>query len=327
MVTLTPTPKDTLLEDGPASLYRFRPDPSAPEAPEDALPLLLVPSMINRWYVLDPPLVASGLDVWCLDWGIAQDEDRYFTWDDVIARLARAVRKVLRVTGAPRVGLLGYCMGATVTSIYAALHPDKVAAFVNLAGPIDFSEGGFLSQSTNPEWFDVEAISEAGNVAPSQMQMGFVSMRPTAQIAKWVGLADRWSQPGFLDSFEALETWANDNIPFPAAAYRTYIKELYQENRLVKGQHYVWGRKVDLADITCPVLTVVTKRDTICPPPAAKALTELCSAKDNDVLTIPGGHVGGVIGSKARTILYPALVDWFTTRLTPTPIAPVKATA
>lgn len=332
-MTIAPTPRDTIFQDGTASLYRFRPADGAPAPAPGQLPLLLVPSMINRWYVLDLRVGASlaeamrqhGLEVYCLDWGVARDEDRYLSWELVLERLGRAVRRVRRATGADKVGLMGYCMGATLSSIYTALHPEHVAAFCNLAGPIDFSKGGMLAQMTDPRWFDVDAISDAGNVSPQQMQSGFTTMRPTAQLAKWVTLADRGLDPGFRAGFDALETWANDNIPFPAEAYRTYIRELYQQNLLVQGKHHVGGRRVDLGQITCPVLTVVTDRDTICPPPAATVLNELVGSKDTEVVTVPGGHVGGVVGSRAPKQTYPAIANWFKARLTPkAPKAPRK---
>lgn len=324
MVSLAPTPRDTLLEDGAARLYRFRRSPDAGRKDTaTTAPLLLVPSLINRWYVLDlregvslaASLVERGLDVWCLDWGAPGPEDRYFSWEDVVARLSRAVRRVRRHTKAKKVGLLGYCIGGTLAGIHAALEPETVAAFVNLAGPFDFTEGGFLAHMTNPRWFDVDAIADAGNVTSHQMQSGFQMLRPTLSISKWVGLMDRWTDPGFRVAFEALEAWANDNVDFPAAAYRTYIRELYQENRLVKGTHRVAGREVDLARITCPVLTVATDKDTICPPKAASALNEHCGAKDKELLVVPGGHVGAVVGSKAPKNLYPAIGEWLEDRL------------
>ncbi len=244
-----------------------------------------------------------------------EDEDRYLGWDDVLARLARAVRAVRRITGAPRVGLVGYCIGGTLCAIHTALEPEGVAALVNLAGPIDFAHAGFLGEMVDPRWFDVDAIAAAGNVSALQMQSGFVALRPTAQLAKWVSFMDRAGDPKARTSFEALEAWASDNVPFPAAAYATYIRELYQENLLVKGEHRVAGRPVDLSRIRCPVLTVVTDRDTICPPPAATALGALAGSDDNDVLTVSGGHVGAVVGGKAPRVLYPALASWLARRL------------
>lgn len=316
-----PTPKDTLLQDGTAKLYRFRrPNDSAAKA---ALPVLLVPSMINRWYVLDlregasvaSALVDAGLDVYCLDWGVPNEEDRYLEWDDLVQRLGRMVRRVQRESGAPKIGVLGYCMGGTLSSIYAALEPERIAALVNLAGPVDFSEAGFLGHMTNPRWFDPEAIASAGNMRAEQMQAGFVALRPTAQLAKWVSFLDKLDKPQKMEAFQALEEWASANISFPAQAYVRYIRELYQQNALVKKEHYVAGRQVDLARIDCPLLTVVTDRDVICPPKAAQGLGAHVSSTDQEVLVIPGGHVGAVVGPRAADTLYPKLASWFADKL------------
>jgi polyhydroxyalkanoate synthase len=309
-----PTPRDTIHRDGTARLYRFR-RPAGDGSPTAGLPVLLVPSLINRWYVLDlgpgqslvEALGRTGIDTYCLDWGVPNDEDRYLTWDDVFARLRRAVHAVRRHTGAPRVGLLGYCMGGTLAGIYTALEPGEVAALVNLAGPFDFAHGGFLAHISQRRWFDAEAVAGAGNVSPHQLQASFVLLRPTAQLAKWLTVLENAADPAAREAFLGLETWANDGVPFPAAAYVTYIRELYQENRLVRGEHYVAGRRVDLGAIRCPVLTVTTERDVICPPAAACALNQRCGSTDHEVLTVPGGHVGAVVGRRASNVLYPAI--------------------
>lgn len=318
-VRLMPTPRDVVLRDGTAQLYRFRPEGPTPSS----APVLLVPSLINRWYVLDlrpgtslvETLVGRGLDVWCLDWGAAEDEDRFLSWEAVLDRLGRAVRRVKRETGHSQAAILGYCMGATLSGIWTALNPRDVSAFINLAGPFDFSEGGFLARMTDPRWFDVDAIADAGNVHPLQMQSGFVALRPTQQVSKWVALAQRATEPGFREAFESLESWANDNIPFPAEAYRTYIRDLYQNNALVAGDHRVRGTRVDLSAIRCPLLTISAERDTICPLPAARALNERVSSEDQDLVVVPGGHVGAVVGSRAPKKLYPAIADWLEARL------------
>jgi polyhydroxyalkanoate synthase len=321
MAQVAPTPRDVLWRDGSASLVRFR-RPSSVK-PAGALPVLVVPSMINKWYVVDlrsgaslvEALVAGGLDVYCLDWGTAQDEDRYLTWDDVLARLGRAVRFTARHAGRKSVGLLGYCMGATLAGIYTALEPNRVAALINLAGPFDFSHGGLLRTMVDPKWFDASAVAAAGNVSPSQMQSGFVALRPSAEVAKWIGFFDRMHEPASRDAFDALQTWAGDNIPFPGSAYETYIADLYQNNALVKGEHHVGGKRVDLGSIRCPVLTVSAERDTICPLPAARALNETCGSADKELIVVPGGHVGAVVGSRAPKVLYPAMRDWLRAKL------------
>lgn len=315
---LAPTPRSAVHREGTATVYRF-----GGAAPSRGLPLLLVPSLINRWYVLDlragasvvEALVGAKLAVYCLDWGVPEAEDRHLRWDEIVARLRRAAVRVLRHSGAERLGLLGYCMGGTLAAIHAALHPGQVAALVDLLGPIDFSRAGRLRDMVDASFFDAGAIAEAGNVCAAQMQSGFVALRPTAALAKAVGALARRRAGGDLDGFYALESWAADNVPFPGEAYRSYIGELYQRNRLVAGEHRVAGRRVDLAAIRCPVLTVVAERDEICPPEAATALGPATSSDDTEVVRVPGGHVGAVVGRRAARELYPALAAWLTRRL------------
>lgn len=310
------TPRDTVFTDGTARLYRFRGTGRAVSPKQ--LPVLLVPSLINRWFVLDlrpgaslaEALVERGLDVWCLDWGVPEPEDRYLEWPDLLDRLARMSRRVLRETGAPKLAMLGYCIGGTLAAIHAALHPEQIAGLINLAGPFDFSKIGKLGVMTDPRWFDADAIAAAGNMTADAMQQGFQSLRPTAQLAKWHGYVDKAHDPAFRESFAALEAWSGDNIPFPAAAYATWVKEFYQQNLLVQGLHHVRGKRVDLAAITCPLMTVVTARDEICPPPAALALDRLASSTDKKTVVVPGGHVGAVIGRSAKTHLYPQIGTW-----------------
>jgi polyhydroxyalkanoate synthase len=285
--------------------------------------VLVVPSMIHKWYVVDlragaslvAAMVERGLDVFCLDWGAAQDEDRYLTWDDVLARLGRAVRFVKRTARARSVGLVGYCMGATLAGIHTALAPDDVAALVSLAGPFDFEKAGLLRTLADPAWFDARAIAEAGNVAPLQMQSAFLALRPTAPWVRWMELLERAHDPDARDGYEALEQWASENVAFPAAAYATYIEELYQKNTLLRGEHHVAGRRVDLARIRCPLLTIAAARDTVVPVAAARALHEASSSVDKETVVVPGGHVGAVVGAEAKTHLYPAMGEWLVRRL------------
>lgn len=317
---LAPSPRDTVHEEGTVKLYRFRRNPASQLASMGRQStILLVPSLINRWFVLDLRKGASiiealsnrGFDVFCMDWGEPNDEDRFLEWDTVVARLARTVRRTARIANVDRIGLLGYCIGGTLAAIHTAIDPRYIASLVNLAGPIDFAHAGFLGHMTNPRWFDPAAIASAGNMSAAQMQMGFLALRPTSQLSKLVGMIDRSTDPARLEALQALEAWAGDNIAFPAAAYSRYIRNLYQDNELVRRQHYIAGKLADLSAIKCPVLTVTTTRDVICPPPSALALNTHVGTEDVTELSIPGGHVGAVVGEKAQTLLVPHLAEFF----------------
>ncbi len=318
---IAPTGKDTVYREGRGSLYRFhgKRAASSTQAAESHVPVLIVPSLINRWYVMDLREGASFVHAmsedtpwatYLYDWGVPEDEDRFISWDDVLATLERVVRQVLRDSGADKVALVGYCMGATLGAIETALHPSKIACFVNLLGPIDFAHAGRLGMMVDPRWFDPYAMTAPGNLSAAHMQAGFLALNPMNQISKWVNLAGKVWDPKAREAFAALETWANDNVPFPGGAYVTYIKELYQENRLIHGDHWARGRRVDLSRITCPLLTVVAQRDQICPPRSALALHDVARSSVKDVISVPGGHVGAMVGSRAAKELYPKVVDW-----------------
>ncbi|MEM6996932.1 MAG: alpha/beta fold hydrolase [Myxococcota bacterium] len=285
----------------------------------DGPPVLVVPSLVNRWYILDllpgRSLVAAladrGLNVFVHDWGECRDEDRHLSWDRLVAMVQRSLRRVARSTG-HRPAIVGYSMGGTLSTVAAALAPDRVAKLVALAAPIDFARAGALARLVDPTWFDVDAVADAGNVPGQQLRAGFVALRPGAQAYKLVHWLEALGDPKRRRVAQRVEAWASDSVPFPATAYRQYIRELYQSNALALGTHHVGGRRVDLAEITAPVLAVTADQDDICPAPATTALHELCSRAAVETLRIPGGHIGAVVGYRAAEHLYAPLGDWLT---------------
>lgn len=311
MLQLAPTPRSTVSREGSARLLRF--------GSGDGAPVLLVPSLLHRWYVLDlrpgaslvEALVDAGFDVYCFDWGSPGDEDRHSSWEHIVSRLQRALRQVCRIAGMERVHLLGYSMGGTLAAIVSALDSGRVATLVNLAGPIDFRDAGILGHFVHSSWCDTDALGAAGNITGQQLQIGFASRRPTLQLAKWVELVDAFRRPESLATFVHLEAWAHDTVAVPGLAFSQYIRELYQQNALVLGRHSVAGRPVDLQNIHCPILHIIASRDTVCPPHATTALGDRSGSDDVSTLTIPGAHVQALVGPKARTHFYAPLVTWF----------------
>ena len=315
------TPADVVHRENKWSLLRYRP---RPEGPCHATPVLLVPSLINRHYVLDllpgrslvEYLIDRGHDVFIIDWGTPGDEDRYLTFDDICDRyLGRAIRKAARHAPDRRVHVLGYCLGGTLAAIHTAARPRHVASLVALATPIDFEDDGLLARWTRAPSFDIDAlIDSAGNVPWPLMQASFYMLRPTVELAKLVSLLDRAWDDAFLDSFLAVEHWGHDNISFPGECYRRYVKELYRGNALVHDTFRLSGVPARLASITCPTLAVTFEHDHIVPPASAAVLLDLVGSADKQRIHLPGGHVNAVVSRKATGGLWPALSEWWAAR-------------
>ncbi len=304
------TPCDVVHAENKWKLLRYR------GTPRFKTPVLLIPSLINRHYVLDLMpgksfaewLVAQGHDVFCIDWGTPGDEDRFVTFDDVVERsIGRAVRKM-----PSRPHVLGYCMGGTLAAIHAAAHPDAFQSLVALAAPVRFDDGGMLSAWTRSKAFDVDAMVEACGTVPWQLMQGaFSLLRPTLPLQKLVTLLDRAWNDEFLDGFLALETWGNDNVALPGEFYKTYVKSLYRGDELMRGTFRLAGRPAPLSAITCPTLAVTFGHDNIVPRSAAAALVPAISSAQKEELHLPGGHVGAVVSKHAAKTLWPVVSEFF----------------
>ena len=312
------TPADVVHTENKWRLLRYRP---RPEGTAYRTPVLMVPALINRWYVLDLMpgksfaewLVARGHDVFVIDWGEPGPEDRHLTFDDVADRyLGRALRIAARSGDRGQAHVLGYCMGGILTAVHTAAHPDRVASLVQLAAPVRFDDDGLLATWTRTRAFKVGALVSASGNAPHRLLQGaFHMLKPTLTLSKLVYLlGGRWDDHA-LDGFLALETWGNDNVSVPGEFFQRYIEELYRGNALVRGTFTLSGRPVRLEDIRCPVLNVAFENDWIVPCRSAAALLDHVSSVDRTQLQLKGGHVGAVVSSQASQSLWPQLAGFW----------------
>jgi polyhydroxyalkanoate synthase len=318
------TPKEVVWTKNKAQLYHY-----APVTPKQfPVPILLVYALINRPYILDLMpgnsfvefLVGQGFDVYMLDWGIPGDEDQSLRLDDyVLDYIPRAVKKVLSTSHAEGVTVFGYCMGGTLSAMYAALFPEKpLANLVLLTAPIDFSpdEVGLYGLWTSEKYFNPDRVVDAfGNVPASFIDTGNRMLKPvTNYVGTYVNLWERIMQDKSLDSWLAMSKWVNDGVPLPGEAFRQWIRDFYQQNKLVKGEVKLRGRQVDLSHITCPLLTIAGTKDHICPQPQAEAVMRLSSSRDKEFLLLEAGHVGLLTGSGAKKTLWPKVQAWLAPR-------------
>jgi polyhydroxyalkanoate synthase len=317
------TPKEVLWTKNKARLYRYIPTIPT-HTTRHTVPLLLIYALINRPYVLDlrpnnsiiEYLVAQGFDVYLLDWGIPGAEDKNLTFDDyILDYMPRAIKKVLHTAHAEELSLLGYCMGGTMAAMYAALFPTHTLKnLILLTSPIDFAADhtGLYALWTSERYFNYDRVIEAfGNVPGEFIDLGNRMLKPVNNyIGSYMTMWERIMQDQPMDTWLAMHKWVNDVIPFPGAAFRQWIRDFYQQNRLVKGEIKLRGRRVDLSHISCSLLSIAGQKDHICTLPQAEAIMSLVSSEDKRFLVLDAGHVGLLTGSGAKKNLWPTLCAW-----------------
>ncbi len=320
---LAQTPHKVVAVWGRSKLLEFKPEGSS----ESQSPIVMIPSIINRWYVLDlrpgqsyvEYLVEKGHTVYVLDWGTPAPQDGFMTLEDHVVRyVGAAVRRACQLSGKAQVHLMGYCVGGTFAILYAALRPERVASLIPLTAPVNFHDEGLLSCWASSGQLDVARLAEVmGSLPPEFLQSSFSMLAPVAMMQKNQTLMEKMWDDSFVDRFLTLETWLNDNVSFPGATYAEYIHSLYEGNKLVQGTMTIGDELVDLKKIACPVLTVTASADHIVPPASATVLNTMISSKDQHVMEMKGGHIGITVGRAAKDGLWKATDEWLKARPCP----------
>jgi polyhydroxyalkanoate synthase len=279
--------------------------------------VLFVPSLVNRWTVLDLMaghsmvrwLAEQGAHPMLLDWG--EPEPEFTLTDHIAGRLVRAMEAAKAVDG--KVVLAGYCMGGTFAAAAAALRPDLVSGLALLAAPWDFHAGDVAHlHKVTLACAMLEPLLQAVPLVPVDLlQALFALDDPTA-------VAEKFRQFGGLDQhspearlFVALEDWLNDGVPLSGTTARECMHSWYRDNQPGRGEWRVAGLAVDPASILVPAFAAVPRRDTIVPPDSARALARLLPRM---TLVEPNaGHVGMTAGRSATKVLWEPLRDWLRT--------------
>lgn len=285
-------------------------------------PLLFVFALVNRPYILDlrpgksvvSHFVSGGFDTYNIDWGKPAEGDRFLGLEDYVLRyMDHCVDKIRRRSGRDRINILGYCMGGTMSAMYAALRPEKVENLILLAAPVDWStRDSLLCVWTDEKYFDVDKMIEVyGNAPPQYLQTSFLMLKPVQNfIEKWYGFARNMEDEKFLEDFFAMETWLNDNIPVAGETFRQFVKYCFQQNRLIEGRLELDGRRVNLRDITCPILNLVAQHDHLVHPNQSLPFNDAVGSKDRKAINFPAGHIGLAVSSRAHRELWPKVVQW-----------------
>ena len=319
-VDIATAPRETVWEDGNVQLYHFiRETP-----PVAKTPVLVSYALVNRWEMMDlqpnlsfiRKLLEEGLDVYLIDWGYASGIDRYKTMEDyILGDIHECVEFICREHNLEKINLLGVCQGGTFSLIYAALFPDKVKNLITTVTPVDFrEENGLLFLWA--KYMDVDAVVDGfGGVVPGDfLNSGFDLLKPMNKARKFANLPQVAQNKDKLMNFLRMEKWVADSPAQAGETYRRFIKDFYQNNKLIHGEFTLGGYRVSLNKIDMPVLTVYAKDDHIVPPASTIPIHEAIGSKDKELMEFPGGHIGVFVGSRSQKLLTPAIAQWLIVR-------------
>jgi polyhydroxyalkanoate synthase len=314
-IDVASTPKELVFQQDKVQLFHYR-----PEKTSCGISVVVVYALVNRQYMMDLQedrslirnLLKEGVDLYVVDWGYPSKPDKYLTMEDyILGYMDECVNFVSRRNGSHQVNLMGICQGGTMATIYASLFPEKIRNLVLMVAPIDFhTEDGLLNIWAKA--MDVDLMVDVmGNIPGDFMNLGFLWLKPFQLLLdKYVGLLDNADDDQVIKNFLRMERWIFDSPDQAGEMFRKFVKDLYQENKLVKGQFELGGRRVNLKNLTMPVLNIYGEQDHLVPPSCSTPLKKLAGSKDVTNLNYPVGHIGMYVSGKTQRELAPTVAQW-----------------
>ena len=281
--------------------------------PRTGPPVLFVPAPVSRYFIIDllpgrsfaGHVAAAGFDVYIADFGEPASEDRYCDLAYYVDGLVRrSVRQILTLTGQAQLNIVGYCLGGTLSLLYAALYPATVARLVLLTTTVDGDVEGGIPWVAHRMGMAGESYEHPRLVPAAEIKSWFEMLAPGSNsLAGRIG--DLWDRlddpPERLRDVRTMASWVDDVVPAPGRL----LAELYQQfgpgrNGFMRGTARVGQKALDLRAVTMPVLSVSAEKDLIAPPAGVDAIRTLVSHAE--IVRLPGGHVGIVAGRSAMKL-------------------------
>ncbi|MCB1611906.1 MAG: class III poly(R)-hydroxyalkanoic acid synthase subunit PhaC [Xanthomonadales bacterium] len=314
------TEKEVIYREDKLVLYRFKGD----KKPTAKTPTLIVYALVNRPFMTDLQedrslvrnLLALGEDVYLIDWGYPDAADRYIGLDDYInGYIRRCVDVVARRHALKAINILGVCQGGAFSLCFAAIYPEKVKNLITMVTPVDFhTPDNMLSHWT--QGMDIDLfVDTLGNVPGDLMNWCYLTLKPfRLNHQKYVGLVDILDDKHELENFLRMEKWIFDSPDQAGQAFREFIRDFYQGNKLMEGGLKIGDKDVDLKNITMPVLNIYAEQDHLVPPSASIPLKDKVGTKDYTVLAFKGGHIGIYVSGRAQREVAPTIHGWLSKR-------------
>lgn len=295
----------------------------------DSSPLVLVPPLMLTAEIYDvapdtsaaSSLVGAGIDTWVVDFGAPEQTEGGMdrTLDDHVRGVVWAVRRVAELTGR-ECHLGGYSQGGMFAYQAAAyLDSEHIASVLTFGSPVDIHRNvpavasGVVANMVRGMEPLVRAPLERIEGLPGYLSsMGFRMLTPRKELEQLVSFLRNLRDRSALERQRRRRRFLAGEgfVAWPGPALLRFFEDFIVHNRLVSGGFVIDGRSLTLADVTCPVLCFVGRRDDFARPAAVRAIADVAPDADVQEILLPAGHFGLVVGSRAMRDTWPAVAEW-----------------
>jgi len=318
------TPYDVVLKQGKLEVRRYR-HPAAGVRARFPIPVLLIPPLMVKPFIFDlfpnrslvSFLLENGYTVYLVDFGEPDRADALVTLDNyVLDWLPAAIGAVKRASGVDEVTLLGYCMGGLFAFSLAAVSGDpSIRNIVSIAAPVDTAKMGLFAWMAKAAGGQVDFLARRiGNVPGGLSSTVFRLLAPMKNVTRYADLfMNMWNRE-YVNGFDAMNEWVGQFIDYPQEAFRQFVRDFMQHNKLARGKMTFRGKVADLKKIRASLLVIAGKTDAVAPIAAVKAALETVGSPDMTFKLAPGGHMGVFAGSSAPEHVWKIAAEWLAPR-------------
>jgi poly(3-hydroxyalkanoate) synthetase len=289
-----------------------------PDSPVHDVPVLIVTPQINHSFICDyqedQSLVRTWMrhgfkNVYCTEWKSATLDRANETLDDVMAMLEDAISFL----GGP-VHLAGLCQGGWMSLVHGALRPQQVKSLTLAAAPVDFGVApgavNIMAKLTPMMMYRMYVAMGGGILRGELLRMGFNNLRPLERyLGNYLMLWAKLDNKVFLDRFLHFFDWYELPQHLPGASYLKIVKDLFKENRLIKGTFSCRGESVSLTNVTAPLYMIAGERDHITPRAQLFAASSHVASETTREYMADAGHIGVFMGSRSLRDVWPVLFE------------------
>jgi len=284
-------------------------------------PIFIIPSMISHYYILDLQEDKSlirhfnniGYDVYVLNWGLPVNEDQFLDFSSLLLNRIPYFAKVIQQHAkSKKIHLMGHCLGGTIASMYASLHPENLNSLFLLTSPLDFSIESRLTDWITQGTVDYKLLTESfGNIPWPILHSSFLLLKPLAQYSRFKKYFQQSMTEQQKKNYWSLELWSHDSVAFRGGCYINLIQDLYLQNSLFENKFKLNNSQVvKLSDIKIPILMVASNEDHIVPLKSAFIDKNKFGSTNVTQVQYKGGHVSCLVHQKTQLELWPQITTW-----------------